>query len=149
MEPRTRILIVDDQPDNPMVLEDLLSARPVGQRALGYLERGGQAARSTFKPVPAAWFSTGHVDFCRRLAAREGLAMPAGLDLAPYEARGWQRRHEVARLGLGRLAFRRALELWLALDRASFLERAGYAVMQGEFCPRAVTPRNLLTSARL
>lgn len=119
---------------------------------LGFLalraELAGPAARPNFKPVPAAWFNGGFVDFCRRLAPREGLAVPAGLDLTPYETRGWQRRHEVARLGLPRLAFRRALEVWLALDRALFLERAGYAVTLGEFCPRAVTPRNLLISAR-
>lgn len=108
----------------------------------------GTAGKATFKPVPAAWLGLEFSDFIRHLARREGLALPGGLDLAEFEARGWQRRHEVARLGLVRLAFRRALEVWLALDRALYLERAGYTVTLGEFCDRALTPRNLLISAR-
>jgi putative two-component system response regulator len=49
MEPTAHILIVDDQPDNLLILEDLLSAHytvhaePDGQRALNYLNGGGQA----------------------------------------------------------------------------------------------------------
>jgi hypothetical protein len=104
--------------------------------------------KTTFKPVPAAWLGLDFAGFIRRLATREGLALPDGLDLAQFEARGWQRRHEVARLGLVRLAFRRPLEIWLALDRALYLERAGYAARLAEFCARQLTPRNLLISAR-
>lgn len=102
----------------------------------------------TFKPVPAAWLGLDFDAFCRRLAGREGLAVPPGMDLAPQEALGWRRRHEVARLGLVRLAFRRPLEVWLALDRAVYLRRAGFRVRVAQFCPRARTPRNLLISAR-
>jgi len=48
MEPSAQILIVDDQPDNLLILEDLLGgyytvhAAPDGQRALAYLEGGGR-----------------------------------------------------------------------------------------------------------
>ena len=38
--------------------------------------------------------------------------------------------------------------LWLALDRAMFLQERGYAVALGTFCARAVSPRNLLLRAR-
>lgn len=52
------------------------------------------------------------------------------------------------RLSLVRLAFRRALEAWLVLDRARFLEQRGFRVDVSVFCPPTLTPRNLLISAR-
>ena len=52
------------------------------------------------------------------------------------------------RLSIVRHAFRRPLEVWLALDLGLFLEGAGYEVSLGTFCPRRLTPRNLLLSAR-
>ena len=48
-----------------------------------------------------------------------------------------------------RHAFRRPLEVWLALDLAVRLENDGYSVSLGRFCERRLTPRNLLISARL
>jgi len=53
------------------------------------------------------------------------------------------------RLSIVRHAFRRPLEVWLALDLAVRLENDGYAVDLGRFCERPLTPRNLLISARL
>ena len=52
------------------------------------------------------------------------------------------------RLSVVRHAFRRALEVWLVLDLAVHLESRGYRVDVGQFCERALTPRNLLISAR-
>lgn len=101
----------------------------------------------TFKPVPAAWAGDGFTAWLARLTQREGLDAPVAPEV--WEARGGQRLREVRRLDLVRLAFRRPLEIWLALDRALFLERQGYQVRLSEFCPRGVTPRNLLISARL
>jgi hypothetical protein len=101
----------------------------------------------TFKPVPAAWFGDVFASFLGRMAQREGLPVP-GVGAAAWEAAGWQRRHEVMRLSLVRHAFRRALEIWLALDLAVFLEERGYAVSLGRFCERRLTPRNLLISAQ-
>lgn len=118
---------------------------------LAFLElrsTAGLPRGTTFKPVPQAWYAAGFASWMRRLAAREGVALPTVGDWDALEQRGYQRMREVRRLELLRLAFRRPLEVWLALDRAVFLERQGYAVRLGEFCPRAVTPRNLLISAR-
>lgn len=113
-------------------------------RAAAGVERG-----RTFKPIPAAWYGEGFEAWMRRLAAREGVAPPdAVTDWDALESQGWVRQREVRRLGLLRLAFRRPLEIWLALDRALYLERQGYRVTLSEFCPRRVTPRNLLISAR-
>jgi hypothetical protein len=46
-----------------------------------------------------------------------------------------------------RAAFRRPLEVWLALDRAVWLADQGLEVAVGTFCERPVTPRNVLVSA--
>lgn len=107
----------------------------------------GEGYRS-FKPVPDAWLRNGFEEFCRLLAQREGLAAPATGDLAGLEQLGWHRAREVERLSLLRLAFRRPLEIWLALDRALCLAGQGYEVRVAEFCPRPLTPRNILISAR-
>ncbi len=106
----------------------------------------GVARTRTFKPVPAAWLGQGFAAWLARLAAREGLPEP-GHD-PDREALGWRRLAEVRRLELARLAFRRPLEIWLALDRALYLARHGYRVRLAEFCDRDLTPRNLLISAR-
>lgn len=108
----------------------------------------GTPRTRTFKPIPGAWLSLGFAQWLTRLASREGLALPAAADWEALERRGWERLREADRLELVRLAFRRPLEIWLALDRAVFLERAGYVVALREFCDRALTPRNLLISAR-
>lgn len=109
----------------------------------------GNAPYQPFRPVPASWQSAGFVAYLDRLAAREGLVLPAGLDYGACEAAGWRRHHESRRLQLVRLAFRRGLEVWLLADLAAWLETRGYAVTLREFCARALTPRNLLLSARL
>ena len=83
------------------------------------------------------------------MAQRENLAVPAASDMDKLERRGWQRQREVMRLSVVRHAFRRPLEIWLALDLAVRLENDGYAVQLRCFCERPLTPRNLLISARL
>jgi hypothetical protein len=108
----------------------------------------GDAYRS-FKPVPEAWIRAEFADFLGLMAEREGLPLPSTSVAAEFETRGWHRRDEVMRLSIVRHAFRRAIEVWLALDLASFLGERGYEVSLGSFCDRRLTPRNLLISARL
>lgn len=100
-----------------------------------------------FKPVPAAWFRGSYAEFLESMAARQGLSSPAPADAAHFEAVGWVRQREVMRLSVVRHAFRRALEIWLALDLAVFLTQQDYVVEFGSFCERRLTPRNLLISA--
>lgn len=102
-----------------------------------------------FRPVPARWHHDGFPAFLIRLAGREGLPLPKDLDFPACEANGWQRYRESSRLQLVRMAFRRALEVWLLCDLAAWLENQGYTATLAEFCPRTLTPRNLLLSARL
>lgn len=106
----------------------------------------GEAVRP-FKPVPGSWLSGDFTDYCRRLAAREGLPLENGLDAARWLAAGEQRYREVRRLELVRHAFRRPLEIWLALDVALGLEEAGFQARLGTFCERSLTPRNLMVVA--
>ncbi len=108
----------------------------------------GEVDYKSFKPVPDGWLRGDFASFCGRLAQRQGLPAPFSADCLALEEEGWRRAAEVARLSLVRLAFRRALETWLALDRALFLQAQGYELRLGEFCSRQLTPRNLLISAR-
>lgn len=108
----------------------------------------GVADYLPLKPIPKGWLEFDFAGFCQALAAREGQALPSGVDWPRYEAAAWRRQREVMRLSLVRAAFRRALELWLVLDMANAIERHGYRVRLGTFCERELTPRNILISAR-
>jgi len=101
-----------------------------------------------FRPVPASWVGEGFEGFCRQLAARESLVLPDRVDWAHWAAVGWRRQEEVARDSLVRHALRRALEVWLVSDLSLALEAAGFDVTMGVFCPRSLTPRNILIDAR-
>ena len=106
----------------------------------------GEAPRP-FRPVPASWRTEGFEAFCRQLAERENVALPAHVTWTDWETNGWQRRAQVQRFELVRHAFRRPLELWLVLDIALGLEERGFDVKIGRFCARTLTPRNLLVLA--
>jgi hypothetical protein len=43
--------------------------------------------------------------------------------------------------------FRRAIEVWLVLDRALYLQQQGYHVSVTTFCEKQLTPRNILILA--
>ena len=102
-----------------------------------------------FRPVPAIWGRGSFAEFMTLMCARECMAAPTAQRMEMLERRGWERQREVMRLGILRHAFRRPLEVWLALDLAVRLENDGYSVRLGQFCERRLTPRNLLISARL
>jgi hypothetical protein len=106
--------------------------------------------RDRYLPVPAmpeAAFGGAFADFCRHAAALKDIELPCNTDWRHYETLGWRRQGEVSRLELPRHAVRRALELYVVLDQALFLQEAGYRVRVGTFCSRRVTPRNLLLAA--
>lgn len=89
----------------------------------------------------------GFASFCGEVATMRHVELPDVVDCAHYEQAGEVRLREVTALDLPRVAFRRALELWLVLDRAHFLYEQGYRVEVGVFCPRALTPRNIVIRA--
>ncbi|NPU91104.1 MAG: methyltransferase [Gammaproteobacteria bacterium] len=103
-----------------------------------------------FLPVPSLpgeWARTDFKTFCEHCAQLKSLTLPDQVNWAHYEQRGQQRLREVSALDLVRFLFRRPLEIWLALDRALFLQEQGYQVEIGTFCRRSATPRNILIVA--
>lgn len=102
----------------------------------------------SFKSTPRQWLNQGFRGFCEALAARQDLVLPPAVDWDRLEEEGRRRLGEVKRLSLLRHAFRRPLEVWLVQDLAAHLAEHGYRVEVGTFCPRQVTPRNILLSAR-
>jgi hypothetical protein len=107
---------------------------------------GVQGYRS-FPSVPDSWLNGGFEAFARNVADRFDIPIPAAPDWRDAERKGAERAARARRLGLLRAAFRRPFEVWLALDRAVWLEEQGMAVRVGTFCERAVTPRNILVLA--
>lgn len=100
------------------------------------------------KPINKQWLRKSFEEFCQNLAQRDGHTLPEQLDWQHYQQQGQQRQQQTMRLTLPRFAFRRALEMWLVLDMACYLETHGYTTTIQIFCEKALTPRNLLLSAR-
>jgi len=100
------------------------------------------------RPIDKAWLKLDFAGFCRTLAARDTMNLPAMIAWDEYEQRGWQRQYDTQRLTQVRHAFRRPLEMWLVFDMACYLNQHGYETTITTFCERAVTPRNILISAR-
>lgn len=124
-----------------------LAAWRLGFDALQRELRGVDA----YLPTPsrsARVLADGFPAFCAGLAAHHGMHLPAGLDYDRYAQRGEARLARVRRLELLRHASRRPLEVLVAADRALFLAEQGYDVALRTFCPRPLTPRNLLIQAR-
>lgn len=96
---------------------------------------------------PESALNQGFEAFCRDMAAHHQLELQPPACWAELEQQGWQRLAVVRNLELVRALFRRPLEIWLLLDRALFLQEQGYQVQLGQFCPPALTPRNLLIVA--
>lgn len=145
----TRLAVTETVTASPRLARkrDREMAWKLGFDALRRDVTGDDAYRS-FKPVPAPWFAGSFADFIAAMIGRQGLPLPPAGSLAAFEAAGWRRQREVMRLSIVRHAFRRALEIWLVLDQATHLEGRGYDVGVGVFCDRALTPRQLLLSAR-
>ncbi|MBD1551903.1 methyltransferase [Pseudomonas typographi] len=97
--------------------------------------------------LPASWQALSMRQWCMSMAALKGLQAPAEADWPRLEQQGWQRLAQVRNLELLRNLFRRPLELWLALDRALYLQQAGFRVRMGTFCAATLTPRNVLLLA--
>ncbi len=102
---------------------------------------------NTYLPTPSrpeSAMQQGIAAFCNDLAAYHGLPSASVSEWVALEPRGWQRLAEVRNLELVNGLFRRPLELWLLLDRALYLQEAGYQVQLGRFAPAHLTPRNFL-----
>ncbi len=111
-------------------------------------ERCGRTGWSRLPTQPSATWGRTFEAFCRDIDGFEGITLPKDLDFSAWEARGWVRSREARALGIPRGIFRRALEVWVALDRAQSMAEKGWEVTAGVFCPPEVTPRNVLLIAQ-
>ncbi|OOE90745.1 methyltransferase [Salinivibrio sharmensis] len=103
-----------------------------------------------YLPLPAikkSQLGQGFADFCGWGAKQKGLTLPADFDAGWYLRRGEARFTTLEQINVVKSAFRRAMEIWLVLDRVLFLEQHEYAVSLVQFCERELTPRNLLIHA--
>ncbi|ABC31344.1 SAM-dependent methyltransferase [Hahella chejuensis KCTC 2396] len=99
--------------------------------------------------LPKAMLNGDFNAFCAWAAREKHLTLPTDIDYSHFAETGRSRYREVRRLELVRHLFRRPLEIWLALDRALFLQERGYEVTVREFCSREITPRNILITGQL
>lgn len=104
-----------------------------------------------YLPLPAvkqSQLSGSFADFCQWAVAQKTVNLAANIDFDAWLDIGKQRQRLTRRIDLAAHLFRRALELWLILDRCCFLQQSGYRVSVGEFCANSVTPRNALILAQ-
>ncbi|WP_299981426.1 methyltransferase [uncultured Pseudoteredinibacter sp.] len=97
--------------------------------------------------LPQSSLQLGFEGFCRLLADKRQLQLPVDVDWQHYQALGLKRFSDARRLDLARLVFRRPLELAVVLDQLLYLQESGFAVELRQFCPKPLSPRNLLINA--
>lgn len=133
----------------PRHVRRLRERERVYRTAFDQLQRAvsGEDRYRPVRSVPGSVLSAGFGAFCAFAAEHLGLPLPPEVELDAWLRRGAEREHRARRLDLVRLAYGRLLELRVVLDRALALAEAGHRVTLGVFCPRSVTPRNLLLHA--
>ena len=99
-------------------------------------------------PGKKHWLQLEFTRFCRALAEYHGFSFSSSTLWLEGEAEGWKRLQRARRLAIPRIAFRRALELYLVSDLAVYLSDHDYVVTLSTVCTTNVTPRNVLLSAR-
>ena len=99
--------------------------------------------------VHKAIFSGSFKAFCAWAADKKSLELPQGIDYESFLLKGKMRKKVTDRIELVRHVFRRAIEVWLVLDRALYLQQQGYQVSVTTFCEKQLTPRNILIQASL
>ncbi|NLQ18784.1 methyltransferase [Marinomonas sp. M1K-6] len=104
-----------------------------------------------YLPVPSvqkALLNQGFVAFCHWAAEQKSLTdLIAKTPFEDFERIGQTRYQQVQKLEAISQLFRPALEHWLVLDRAMYLEEHGYQVEIGKFCDKNLTPRNWMIRA--
>ncbi|MGR5529264.1 methyltransferase [Vibrio alfacsensis] len=103
-----------------------------------------------YQPVPSirkSQLSDGFESLCRWAAKQKGIEFNQAIDFEEVEKLAEQRFWQMERMSLVQLVFQRPLEVWLALDKALYLEERDYRVRLAEFCAKSITPRNILISS--
>ncbi|WP_417527130.1 methyltransferase [Marinomonas shanghaiensis] len=104
-----------------------------------------------YLPVPSIQknrLNQGFQTFCQWAAEQKGLTdLTSKTAFENFEAIGQSRYQQIQKLEAISQLFRPALEHWLVLDRAMYLEEHGYHVEIGKFCEKSLTPRNWMIRA--
>ncbi|MGR0280383.1 methyltransferase [Marinomonas dokdonensis] len=104
-----------------------------------------------YLPLPSiqkALLAQGFAGFCQWAAECKGLSQYVNtLGFGQFEQVAEQRYQVVQKLEAISQLFRPALEHWLVLDRALYLQEQDYQVEIGGFCEKNITPRNWLIRA--
>ncbi|MGF1748796.1 methyltransferase [Vibrio cionasavignyae] len=109
-------------------------------------EMGLSQAYISIPSIKKSQLADGFEAFCLWAAKKKQLTLPI-VDYCHYEGVGMKRYWEMEALSLIQGVFRRPLELWLALDKALYLQQQGYDTEILTFCDPAITPRNLVIHA--
>ena len=109
----------------------------------------GESAYVSVPSVNKAIFSDSFESFCKWAADKKALKLPKDIDYNKFLLIGQARKKVTERVELVRHVFRRAIEVWLVLDRALYLQQQGYNVSVSTFCEKHLTPRNILILASL
>ena len=107
----------------------------------------GELAYVSVPSVNKAIFSDSFESFCKWAADKKALKLPKDIDYNKFLLIGQARKKITERVELVRHVFRRAIEVWLVLDRALYLQQQGYHVSVTTFCEKQLTPRNILILA--
>ena len=105
---------------------------------------------SEYLPLPSfpkQLLSQNFQKFCQWATQEKSLMLPTSIDFDSFEKKGAKRYAMVQRIDSVRHVFRRAIEVWLILDRCLFLREKGYEVNLGLFCKFEDSPRNALITA--
>ena len=106
-----------------------------------------------YLPVPSiqkAILNQGFVGFCQWAAEQKQLTeLIAQSPFEDFQYAAVQRYQAFQKQQAISQLFRPALEYWLVLDRAIFLQEQGYQVDIGAFCDTSLTPRNWMIRGRI
>ena len=112
-----------------------------------FREASGNIVYTPLGKIPPNVVRGSFQSFAKFAANKMVQSLPLQVRWQAAEKAGWRQYQLVSALSISRQLFRRAIEVWLFLDRVAFLEESGYSVQYGEFCPREITPRNLMLLA--
>ncbi|PMH46778.1 SAM-dependent methyltransferase [Vibrio sp. 10N.286.49.B3] len=109
-----------------------------------------QYGAQSYIPIPSikkSLLANGFQAFCHWASEKKQLGL-VDCDWDYYANEGEKRFKQMERLSLVQQVYRRAIEIWLAMDKALYLQENGYQVEMSTFCQREVTPRNILIHAK-
>ncbi len=99
--------------------------------------------------IKKSLLSHGFVAFCHWAAEKKQMVLTEDIDYSLWLERGKAAFIVMEKCDLIQHLFKRALEIWLCLDRTILLEESGYEVRIGQFCLKEETPRNIVIQARI